>query len=214
MAHPKYGQDIDLTEDLFVDVRRPLRNHRDPDTADAALFHQAAHGTQADFLATVLRQLRSERVGLVDIEVERGPVDAKQLACKVGGEPDLIFRQHQPYIEDGREAVLVQSRRQHPPGMRFERSICMVSAEDDHRVPRSIAAGRRPQSPPCASRIDGRDLLFMAQQLLRLDRCGIAFAAALPRQNSLRRRDQLDRKREAVFPNPQSRHFSAPFIYL
>ena len=77
VAHPQYGEDIDLAEDLLVNVGWPLRNHGDTDASHAALFDQAAHGAQADFLASILCQLRSERVGLVDEEVKRRPIDPK-----------------------------------------------------------------------------------------------------------------------------------------
>jgi len=46
------------------------------------------------------------------------------------------------HIEDRREAVLDECGRQHPTGMRFERSVGVIAAEDDDRVPRSTACSR------------------------------------------------------------------------
>ena len=70
MAHPKDRQDIDLAQNLLIQVRRPLRNHRDAHAPDATLFHQAAYRSQAMLLLTVFQHLRSERVRLIYIEVE------------------------------------------------------------------------------------------------------------------------------------------------
>ena len=142
-----------------------LGNHRDPNAANPALLYKTAHGTQADFLAPVFCQLRCESVRFIDKEVQRVAVDAEQLAREVGGEPDLIFSQHQAHVENGRKPVLDKSRCQHPAGMRFKRSVGVIASKDDHRVPRSIAAGGRPQAPPCPGRINGRDLLLVAEQL-------------------------------------------------
>ncbi len=58
--------------------------------------------------------------------------------------------------------MLNQSRCQHSSGMRFERSVRVVPAEDDDRVPRSIAGSRGTQAPPGSRRINSRNLLFVA----------------------------------------------------
>ncbi len=51
MTHPQHGEDVDLTQHLLVDVGRTLRDHRRTYAPDPALLHQAAHRSQAEFLA-------------------------------------------------------------------------------------------------------------------------------------------------------------------
>ena len=88
----------------------------------------------------------------------------------------------------------------------------MIAAEDHHGITRTLARSRRPQAPPGSGRIDGRDLLLMRQQLLCLDRCGVALAAPLSRKDHLRRRDQLQREREAVCSDrKRHHHFPSPW---
>ena len=132
MAHAQYGEDIHLAYNLLVDVRWPLRNHRHPNASNPALLYKAAHRSQTQLLQAILHHLRSEGIGLIDVEVKRCAIDPQQLACEVGGEPDLIVRKQQTHVEDRRVAMLYQSAGEHTSRMGLERHVGMIAAEDDH----------------------------------------------------------------------------------